>query len=442
MRLGLASAAALAIWSACAGVAGAEARKRPVPDYDGRPEPTTPSDVALWVPRVIFFPAYVLSEYVIRRPLGFLITEAERAELPAALYDFFAFGADHKAGIVPIAFVDFGFDPSVGVYAFWDDAGFDGHDLRLRFSTWGSDWLAGTLTERFNLAEHQSLTLTATAIRRPDYAFYGLGPESDEDDIARYGSDSVDARVVADSRLFGSSSISGAAGYRSLVFRPGEYDDDPTIEALAPQRFAEPPGYRRGYGGGFSSLRVSLDTRADDAVSDTGARLTLEAEQGSNLRGSGTSGYVRYGGTLGGFVDLTDDGRVVSWSFSGILADPLGSGPVPFTELASLGGANLMPGFRAGRLYDRSALVSTLRYSWPIWIWLRGSLQAAVGNVFGAGFRGAELERARFSGAIGIESVGSRDSVFQLLVGTGTETFASGAAFNEPRIVLGARSGF
>jgi hypothetical protein len=442
VRIRRVAALALAAWSALGGVAAAEEPKRPVPDYDGRPEPTTPGDVALWVPRVVLFPAYVVTEYVIRRPLGFLLTEAERAELPAALYDFFAFGAEHKAGIVPIAFVDFGFDPSVGVYMFWDDAGFDGHDLRLRFSTWGSDWLAGTLTERFNVTEHQSLTLTATAIRRPDYTFYGIGPESREDDVARYGSDSVDARVMVESRLFGSSRIEGAAGYRSLVFRPGDYDDDPTIEDLAPERFAEPPGYRRGYGGGFSSLRISLDTRDADAVSDTGARLTLEAEQGSNLRGSGTSGYIRYGGTLGGFLDLSDNGRVVSWSLSGILTDPLASGPVPFTELATLGGSNLMPGFRAGRLYDRSAIVSTLRYSWPIWIWLRGSLQTAVGNVFGAGFRGAELERARFSAAIGIESVGSRDSVFQLLLGSGTDTFESGAAFNEPHIVVGARSGF
>lgn len=442
MRLVRVAAFALATWSACVGIAAAAEPKRPVPDYDGRPEPTTPSDVALWVPRVIFFPVYVLTEYVVRRPLAFLITEAERAELPAALYDFFAFGPDHKAGIVPIAFVDFGFDPSVGVYAFWDDAGLDGHDLRLRFSTWGSEWLAGTVTERFTLDEHQSLALTATAIRRPDYTFYGLGPESRESDLARYGADSVDARVVVESRLFGSSNIAGAAGYRSLTFRPGNYGDDPTVDELAPERFSEPPGYRRGYGGGFSSLRVSLDTRDDHDTSETGARLTLEAEHGSNLRGGGTAGYVRYGATLGGFLDLSENGRVVSWSFSGILADPLGSGPVPFTELASLGGSNLMPGFRAGRLYDRSAIVSTLRYSWPIWIWLRGSLQAAVGNVFGAGFRGAELERSRFSGAIGIESVGSRDSVFQLLLGTGTDTFESGAAFNEPRIVVGARNGF
>jgi hypothetical protein len=102
----------------------------------------------------------------------------------------------------------------------------------------------------------------------------------------------------------------------------------------------------------------------------------------------------------------------------------------------------MMPGFRDGRLHDRSAVVLTLRYSWPIWIWLNGSLQAATGNVFGEHFEGLSIGRSRFSTAIGIEGSGSRDSIFQALLGFGTETFDSGAAVNSIRVTLGARSGF
>lgn len=148
-----------------------EQKKRPLPDYDGRGgAPQTPGQKALWIPRILLSPLYLVSEYVIRRPLGAAITAAEKAELPAALYDFFAFGPDHKAGIVPFAFLEFGFKPSVGLYAFWDDAGFKGHQLRLRGSTWGSSWLSGTATERFVFGERSDLTLNATATRRPDYA--------------------------------------------------------------------------------------------------------------------------------------------------------------------------------------------------------------------------------------------------------------------------------
>lgn len=83
-----------------------------------------------------------------------------------------------------------------------------------------------------------------------------------------------------------------------------------------------------------------------------------------------------------------------------------------------------------------------MRYAWPIWVWLDGSLQAAVGNVFGERFEGASLSASRFSGALGIESRGSRDSIFQLLLGFGTETFESGAEVNSIRLTVGARSGF
>lgn len=103
--------------------AAAEDDKRTLPNYDNRAEePTSAGDVALWVPRILLSPLYVVSEYVLRRPLGAMIAGAERAGLPSILYDFFVFGPDHEAGIVPIGFIDFGFEPSVGIYAFWDNA--------------------------------------------------------------------------------------------------------------------------------------------------------------------------------------------------------------------------------------------------------------------------------------------------------------------------------
>jgi hypothetical protein len=101
-----------------------------------------------------------------------------------------------------------------------------------------------------------------------------------------------------------------------------------------------------------------------------------------------------------------------------------------------------MPGLRSGRLYDRSALVTMLRYSWPVWLALNGSLQAGLGNVFGAHFTGFRPGRARLSSAIGLETGGSRDSIFQALLGFGTETFESGAELDSIRFVVGVRNGF
>ncbi len=415
--------------------------KRDLPDYDGRGGPhQTPGQKALWVPRILLSPLYFVSEFVIRRPLGFAITAAEKAELPAALYDFFAFGPDHKAGIIPIAFVDFGFEPSIGLYAFWDDAGFKGHDLRLRASTGGSKSLTATVVERFHLTPTWDLTLSGTATRRPDYAFYGIGWDIPEDDLLRYSSDTIEAQV-ATRWQFGESLVEVASGYRSATFADTEYDRESVHDAIVGGKIAAPPGYSDGFQAPFVNTRVVLDSRQPGA-SSTGVRLDLGAEQGTDFKNSPTSAWIRYGASFGVIYDLMDRGRSISLSVATLFADPVGDREVPFTQLIQLGGPRLMPGFRDSRLMDSSAAVMTLRYSWPIWIWLNGSLQAAVGNVYGKHLEDFSVERARFSGAVGIESDSSRDSIFQALLGFGTEPFVNGANPNSVRFTIGARRGF
>jgi hypothetical protein len=419
---------------------------RPTPDYDGRGskgQPTTPGQVALWVPRVILFPLYVVSEYVVRRPLGYAITAAERAELPATLYDIFAFGPDHKAGVVPIAFLDFGFYPSVGLYGFWDDAGFKGHALRLRGSTAGRRWLSGALTERFQLTPKTAVSLNGSLIHRPDYTYYGIGPDTREEVRSRYGADTADFHATLRAGFWRSSSIETSLGYRGASFYPGQFGDDPSLTQQVQNRaFSLPDGYTDGYRVGFQRTTVTLDTRRDEDVGESGGRLVVRGEQALDPSQPRANGWLRYGASLGGFLDLDNRGRILSLSVTAEMTDPLGGEPVPFHELTTIGGNEQMPGLRAGRLRGRSGAVATLRYSWPIWIWLDGSLQAAVGNVFGEHLSGMSWGQSRFSGAIGMESRGSRDSVFQLLMGFGTETFNSGADVNSIRVVVGARNGF
>jgi hypothetical protein len=428
-----------------------EQKKRPLPDYDGRGGPhQTPGQKALWVPRILLSPLYFVSEFVIRRPLGAAITAAEKAELPTALYDFFAFGPDHKAGVVPIAFLEFGFKPSVGLYAFWDDAGFKGHQLRLRGSTWGASWLSGTATERFVFSERSDITLNATATRRPDYAFFGIGPDSHQNDMMRYRADWVDARAEVRTGFWSSSMLEAGAGYRGYSFHDTDFgadkrgtdDYEPSVaEEARAGRIPYPPGFLDGYRAPFGRGRLILDSR-NPKGSATGVRVELTGEQGVDLKNSPSSGWLRYSGSLGAFLDLGDSGRVIGLSLTTIMSDQLGQRPVPLTELVTLGGTDLMPGFRPGRLYDRSAVVATLRYSWPIWIWLNGSLQGSVGNVFGEHLSGFRAERNRLSGALGIESNASRDSVFQAVIGFGSETFESGGKIDSLRIAVGARRGF
>jgi hypothetical protein len=345
--------------------------------------------------------------------------------------------------------IDFGYQPSVGIYAYWDDAGMKGHQLRLRGSTWGPSWLSGTFTERFFVGQPLELTLTGTLTRRPDYAFYGIGPDARETDKVRYQGSTAYARFESRYTFFGRDLLETSFGYRGARFGHTDWDDsdrgrpdfEPSLDdAVAAGELPEPAGFRDGFRAPYAGVRVLLDSRGERNMSD-GVRLDLSAEQSIDLANTPSSGWLRYGGTLWGFVDLNEGGRMVSLALTAALVDPIGDRPVPFTQLAALGGGRTLAGFRSGRLYDRSAVAAVVRYSWPIWLALNGSLQAGVGNVFGEHFEGIRPGRGRLSTAFGLETHGSRDSIFHALVGFGTETFESGMQLDSIRVVLGVRSG-
>ena len=416
--------------------------KREAPNYDGRKEETTPGDVALWVPRILVSPLYLGSEYVVRRPLGALVGWAEHSNLPKALYDLFTFGPDHSAGFAPIGFLDFGFNPSVGVYVFWNDAFAKGNDIRLHATTWGESWLAGVITDRIRLAEGRSVAFRFAGIKRPDLRFNGIGPDSRDGDRSRYGQDSLDGRVSFDMRLWRTSRVETWAGLKSNWFYDGNFGDDPGIlRAVANGRYALPDGFERGYTAQYSGVHAAFDTRKPGTDDQSGLRVEFDAAQGSDLRRA-VGGWVRYGGGVGAFLDLNDKGRVLSANVMTQFVDPLGREPVPFTELVTVGGDGPMRGFLPGRVLGRSAAVATLRYRWPIWIGLDGAMEASVGNVFDEHLKGLSAEKLRFSTAIGIETVGSPDSAFQLLAGLGTETFEQGARVDSFRLVIGTNRGF
>lgn len=423
--------------------AAAESDKRQLPDYDGRGQAITPGEVALWVPRILLLPPYLLSEYVVRRPVGALITAAEHAGLSGLLYDFFTFGPDHRAGIVPIGFIDFGVEPSIGAYAFWDDAFTRGHDLRMHATTWGSDWLAAAFADRIHLGRdpRDLFALEASFIRRPDYTFFGLGPRSRQDDLMRYGADTLEARLGIDKRLWRSSSFRSRIGVRANDFHAGGYAGDPRLaDAIRAGTLSAPPGYASGYTLLFETLTAALDTRPPQAATGTGVRLEAEASLDSDLRQ--VASFIDYRAAAGAFLDLNQHGRVVSLSLVTRFVDPLGHAKIPFTELAQLGGFAPMRGFYVGRLIDRSAAVLQLAYRWPIWVWLDGSMHFELGNVFGPHLENFELSLLRFSSSIGVESRQSPDNSLQVLFGLGSETFAAGGKIDSFRIVVGTTHGF
>lgn len=426
-----------------------------MPDYSGRgPEPTTAGEVLLWIPRILLSPLYLVSEYVIRWPLSIVVPAAEDADLPRKIYDFFTFGPEHKAGFAPVGLLDFGFNPSVGIYAFWNDAFFAGHQLSVHAEAWPTDWYAASLMERIKIDPHRTVVFHVSELHRPDRVFYGIGPDTLQSYESRYTQQSLEVGGLLRWRFWRQSRIEAGAGMRIADMTDGHYGSDPSLtREAATQAFQIPYGFDRGYTAEYNRLGLIVDSRrpwptsaeqatAQNTVPGSGVHLEIKGEQGSDVRGSPASGWIRYGGTAGGYIDLNQRGRVLGILVTTVFADPIGTNAVPFTELATLGGDGPMRGYYPGRLIDRSAAAGALHYVWPVGPWLGGSLEAAVGNVFDRHLEGFRPGRLRFSGSVALTSIGMGDYPIELLAGCGSETFEHGGQVDSFRLNLAVNHGF
>lgn len=440
--------------------------KRPEQDYDGRGDrPTSTGEALLWIPRVTFFPVYLATEYLLRKPLGAITVAAERGEWVQEIKDFFTFGPDNNIGVVPTAFLDFGFHPSVGVYFFYNDFLAEGNDLRANAAFGGQEWLKLVVADRVQLDEDSHIKFEARAFNRPDLLYWGIGPDVRSEDESTYEIGFAGGEVLFFTELNAGTFIEVYASgdwvrfdnvecetLHTTLLGDGTVDfacDDPGLEAMAALGTYEvPPGFDTGYAAFRQGGRVALDSRDRRPAPGTGVAAEVKAEHAFDLESADVGRWVKYGGGIAGFVDITGRQRVISLSLTTEFADPLTDDyEIPFTELVgnavgSESGTEIMRGFRPGRLIGRSAIVGKLEYEYPIWAFLDGSLQVATGNAFGEHLDGFDLEKLRMSFAGGIRSISHRDHSFNFLIGTGTDTFAAGAGLTELRLLIGGTTGF
>lgn len=425
----------------------ADEGKRATPDYDNRPaEGTTAGDVLLWIPRVLMSPFYLVTEYVLRRPIVFLASEAERSEVFGSIGQLLSLG-DAQGGILPTFAFDFGLEagalPSAGLYMFWDHLFFEANDLRLRVAYGGGDWITFDFAERINFDRDTGsrLALRFAYDRRKDWVFAGVGRHSGAGEIGRYGEDRIEGGVGYELRIGPRGSVeAGLVARRTRFFDGGCCGDARLGTLIAGGVYPAPAGLERGFTALVPSLSLALDSRSVRPDSESGVRLELTAAAGLLTDGD-SDGWLSYGVAFGGSLDLWRERTIGLWLDTSFVR-PIGDGAVPFTELAALGGKRPMRAFAGGLLRGSSTFSLTLRYSWPVWVWLDGALFASVGNAFGQDLAGLSFERLRASFGFGVMPGSRDDHPFELLLAFGTEPFDLGGDVTTFRVVVGTTTGF
>jgi hypothetical protein len=235
---------------------------------------------------------------------------------------------------------------------------------------------------------------------RPDRVFYGIGPDTLEASQSRFTEAIADESVTLEWRYLKKSHLTLTCGLRSVDSGPGRYGRHPSLEREAVAgAFPLPYGFGRRYSAQYNRLDASFETPSPRGAA---VRVETKIEQDSDVIGEPASGWIRYGGFATGLMDVDGHRHVVSLSVTALFTDPIGPSPIPFTELATIGGDTPMLGYLPGRLVDRSASIVSARYVWPVGPNLDGNLDAAVGNVFDEHLQGFRPSLLRFSGDLGL----------------------------------------
>ena len=309
----------------------------------------------------------------------------------------------------------------------------------------------------------QSLTILTHFSQRPESAFHGIGGDSSPN-AARLGERRFDLGLRYRRALSSDLLVTATVGHEWWQFDPTAGDDEDSIaRAILNGRFAAPPALEDGVMALSAGGRIDFDSRrgrlfrkprlASDYEHVSGSGLTfgthvlqhvgLRATRADPTYAERLPVWISYGATTSGTLDLTATQRRLELELYAFFVDPMpGAGDVPFSHLASLGGSRPMRGFGQRRLIDRSAAVATLRYLWPVWTLLDGTLHASLGNVFGAHLEGFELARLRASFGIGLASATASDHPFELLIAFGTESLENGARIENTRLTAGTMAHF
>ena len=426
--------------AASSGLAGADP-KREVPDYDGRGNPDADADSwALWIPRIVLSPLYLVNEYVLRRPLGALVSHAERERWADTVVGIFQFGKGDRHLIVPTALYDFGLLPCVGFYYAGDQIWAADNQLRLHAAGWGSRWINATAADRYQIDATDRVQARFEFKRSEDNLFTDIGPDARSATESRYGLERVEGSVGYRRTLPGASRLDVETGVHRISFVDGDCCGDPSLDTrIAHGQLMTPPGYGAPYTASFARVGLTLDTRRPRPDPGGGAFLHLEARPSVDLRDARS--WLAYGGEAGGAIDLTGHRRTLRASIAASFVDSMTGGAVPFTEYPVLGG-DAMAGFIVGWMTGPSTAVGELAYTWPAWMWFDAQTRLAVGNAFGDRLAGFATGKLRMSADLGFTTSTAHEQGFELVLGVGTETFDQGARVTSVRVAIGSRRGF
>jgi hypothetical protein len=381
---------------------------------DGKTAESRAKDAWLAVPRFLLLPIRLLF-YAIEAPTKSSIEFDERHHISDHLVDLLT-SSDGKVGIRPTFSWISGFRPSFGAHFF--------HDRLMGPSTmFNLDAAGGPDVVRLELAGRPTpldspaqVYFGAVYDRRNDWRYTGIGaavpPLVGSLPAARYQQDLVDldARLHLRFTRFIDLSLGGMFGFRRFANGEQYAGDQPIASVYCVQVNGQcgigtiDDALVPGFNEGTQFLRVSAGLHLDlrqNPLDPVGALIDMDADYTHGV-GSDDSSYFRFHGAVTFGINLWAHTHILVLRAATQFVDPINGVPVPFSELAVLGGPYDLRAYNLQAFRDFTSFYATAEYRWPILMWVDGSFFVDYGGVFGRWYDGFGTRRMQPDVGIGI----------------------------------------
>lgn len=368
---------------------------QPERDYSALPRPDqaggfaiAPSRVGspvLWFPRAILFVPRLALE-VVDAPVRGSLYLYQRYQVGERAIDLF-FNDSRTFGIYPVAFIETGFGLNGGLRLVHKDMFGDHESLGLRAGYGGRyRQVYEAKVDSGERLGRLTLELRGDYQLKPRERFFGIGngdqvaadpdmalldPIAPGDDVvaSRYRETQARAVAVADMKVWDVIHLDARGGADNRDF---ESTDDPRgdVDIADAYDTSMLPGYDAGTDAWLGEAHVAIDTRrnANRFVSAAvpGAGWLVAGYVGYNAPVTGDRrSFWRSGADVQYYINLFHGSRVIGLR---ALVDQVHApaDEVPFVYLPSLGGKDLLRGYRSDRFRDRALTMASAEYMWEM----------------------------------------------------------------------------
>ena len=214
----------------------------------------------------------------------------------------------------------------------------------------------------------------------PEEDFFGIGPDSREEDRSNYLLESTAYTVNMGYRPNRWVVIGGGTGLVQMSLRSGKQGDLRSIEQVfAPDSvpgLSPAPDYYR------SVLGFFVDFRDVPGNAHKGGLFGFQVLRDDQKDGDQFE-FTRYTFDAREYISLGSPQRVLALWFLTSMDDPDPGSEVPFYLMRTLGGGHTLRGFRGGRFRDTNRLHLSGEYRWEASPALEFALFYDAGKVFG-----------------------------------------------------------